>query len=162
MATKKKSKPAKKAAQKAKAKPKAKAAKKPTPRSPRSQVLPGMEQVRNAKLDRICEDLSDIRRTINRAAGEEKDLHQQAMRVMVSDKVPTYTQSGIRLTFTEGQPHLSVKLVKEQAVPKKAPKADETGTGQDAGATLEEMTDEPEDTTDVEREFDAENNGDDE
>lgn len=150
--SKKKSKPvkdAKKSAPKKKAAPKAKASKRVTAR-PRSQVLPGMEQIRNTKLDRICEGLSEVRADMARCDGEEKDLKRQAIKVMGDQKVGSYHFAGIALSLTPGDVKLSVRVQKEQN-----DNAPETGSGQDAGATLDEMTT-PDDERLVEQDEDAE------
>lgn len=125
---------AKKAAKKkATPKPKAKAAKTPRTKTPRSQTLPGMEQVTNRTLNRICEAISDVRGELNRARGEEKDLQNQAVRVMTTDKVTAYRFSGVELVLVPGDVHLRVRLTKATANA-------EPGSGQDAAITLDGMT----------------------
>ena len=143
MATKKKS--AKKAKPiKAKAAPKksapktAKPAKKRTA-SPRSQVLPGMEQVRNRSLDHICEELSDVRREINELNGQEDSLASQAMKIMERDKVPAYRHHGIELGLQTGATKLRIRVLKDKTESSGAAKQD-TGSGQDAGEIAEALT----------------------
>lgn len=110
---------AKKAAPKKAAKvtkPKAKATKaRPRISSPRSQTLPGMEQVTNRALNRVCEHISDVRREMNRARGEEKDLMNQAVTVMTDSKVSVYRFSGVELLLVPGDVHLRVRTLKEGA-----------------------------------------------
>lgn len=136
MATKKKSKPAKKAAPKKKAK----AAPKPArtrSQSPHSQVLPGMEQVTNRSLNRICEAIADVRADLNRIRGEEKELINQATTVMSDTKTSAYRFSGVELVLVPGDVHLRVRLLKNGgAEPAKA-----EGSGQDAGEIAESLTD---------------------
>ena len=138
-----KKKPAPKKAAKAKSKPAQKAAKKsaPRPKSPRAVPLPGMEQVRNRTLDRICEGIGDVRGDLNRLRGEEKDLQNQAVRVMSADKVTAYRFAGVELVLVPGDAHLRVRTLKVTANTDGA--EEETGSGQDAAATLDEMTEEP-------------------
>jgi len=150
-----KKKPTKKAAPKksakvVKMKPKAKAAKASKPRaaSPRAQTLPGMEQVRNRTLDRICEHIGDVRGELNRLRADEKDLQGQAVRVMSADKVTAYRFAGVELVLVPGDMHLRVRTLK--ATPANT-NADPTPDGQDAAATLEEMTENDEaDAADLE------------
>ena len=140
----------KKATPKAKSKPapkmKPKAAR-PRSVSPRAQALPGMEQVRNRTLDRICEGIGDVRGDLNRLRGEEKDLQNQAVRVMSADKVTAYRFAGVELVLVPGDAHLRVRTLKVTA----NTDGDETGSGQDAAATLDEMTaDDEADAADLE------------
>lgn len=133
----------KKAAKKAaKAKPKIvkklkpSKAKKAVVRSPRSQVLPGMEQTRNQRLDHICEGISDVRRAINRLKGEELDLERQATVVMSEKSIPAYRQAGVELALVPGEPKLRVRLINESATAKKkAAKAD----ADEPGVTADEI-----------------------
>lgn len=135
----KKAAPKKKAAKVVKMTPKAKTAK-PRAASPRSQVLPGMEQVRNRSLDRVCEAISDVRGDLNRLRGEEKDLQGQAVRVMTESKPPVtvYRFAGVELVLVPGDVHLRVRTLKSDAN-SDAP-AEPAPSGQDAAATLDEMT----------------------
>lgn len=101
----------------------------PRTKSPRAQTLPGMEQVRNRTLDRICEAISDVRGDLNRARAEDKDLQNQAVPVMVRDKVTAYRFSGVELVLVPGDAHLRVRTLKTTA---NTDRAEETGSGQDA------------------------------
>lgn len=144
-----KKKPAKKAASKKSAKVATK--KKPVARasSPRSQVLPGMEQVRNRALDRICEAISDVRADLNRLRGEEKDLQGQAVRVMESGKVTVYRFAGVELVLVPGDVHLRVRTLKT-AANADAPSAP------DDGVTADEIAETPDDERMWEQEQDDE------
>lgn len=146
MSKKKKAAPKKEPAKVVKMPTKAKAAKKATPRerinSPKSVPLPGMEQVTNRALNRICEHISDVRREMNRARGEEKDLMNQAVTVMTDSKQSVYRFSGVELLLVPGDVHLRVRTLKEGAntnAPSKDAPAD------DAGVTADETeeADEP-------------------
>lgn len=119
------------AKKKAKAAPKKKSA--PRIKSPKSQVLPGMEQVTNRALNRICEHISDVRREMNRARGEEKDLMNQAVTVMTDSKVSVYRFSGVELLLVPGDVHLRVRTLKEGANTN-APKVVD-----DSGVTADEI-----------------------
>jgi hypothetical protein len=114
-----------------------KQAKRPT--SPRSQVLPGMEQVRNRSLDRICEGISDTRADLNKCRGEEKELVNQAVKVMTTQKVTAYRFSGVELVLVPGDVHLRVRTLKTGANSDPSPQ----------DATTDDMTEEPEDVEDV-------------
>lgn len=141
-----KKKAAKKAAPKKKptavhAKPKSKAVKAIKKNAaPRSQVLPGMEQVRNAKLDGICEEISEGRETSNTLATAEKTLKKQAAREMEAKGIPAYRQAGVEIKFAPGEPTLSVRLIKESTT-KKRETTTETGSGQDSKEIAEKLTD---------------------
>ena len=123
--------------------------KKPAPKkktAPKAKNQPGMEQVRNRTLDRICEAIGDVRNDLNRLRGEEKDLQNQAVRVMTADKVTAYRFAGVELVLVPGDAHLRVRTLKVTANAEP-----ETGTGQDAAATLDEMTvDDEADAADLE------------
>lgn len=141
MAKKKTKKPApkKKPAKAIKHTPKKAAKKVMRSASPRSQVLPGMEQVRNRSLDRICEGISDTRADKNRLIAEEKDLMNQAVTVMQKDTVSVYRYHGVELLLVPGDVHLRVRTVKEKANADAAPaKPDE------ASVTADEIEEEPE------------------
>ncbi len=107
--------------------------------SPRSQVLPGMEQVRNRALDRICENISDVRADLNRARAEDKDLQGQAVRVMssASPAITAYRFAGVELVLVPGDAHLRVRTLKVQA--NTDGPAEETGPATDAGITEDEI-----------------------
>lgn len=107
--------------------------------SPRSQTLPGMEQVRNKDLDRICEEISDAQRDINKLESEVEEFHSEAQDTMERDKVTTYRNSGVELALVTGGTKLRVRLLKDKTE-KSSTSAATPGSGQDAGATLDEMT----------------------
>ena len=116
-----------------------KKAPKPRTQSPRSQVLPGMEQVRNKTLDRICEAMSDVRGDMNRCRGEEKDLQGQAVREM-NGKVTAYRHAGVELVLVPGDVHLRVRTLKVQANADAAPSKPD-----DTGVTADEIAETPDD-----------------
>ncbi len=138
----KKSKPVK-----AKAAPKkaTKAAKAKRASSPRSQVLPGMEQVRNRVLDRICEEISDVRDILNGARKDDKDLQNQAVSVMSESKTTVYRHAGVELALIPGDVHVRVRTLKVTA------NADGPAEGQDPSAIGNALTKDIELTQDDER-----------
>lgn len=107
---------AKKKAAKKKASPKKSAPKrKPAKKAgPRSQPLPGMEHVRNRKLDNICEAIGEERERMNQAKVEEKGLIQGALQEMRQANVSVYRHSGVELARVPGAEKLRVRLTKEQ------------------------------------------------
>lgn len=118
--------------------PKGKAAKK-TQRGPRSQVLPGMEQVRNRALDRICESIADERAQKNQLIQDEKDYQREAVKVMQRDKVTAYRFAGVEMVLVPGDVKLRVRTIKAQNADGAEPE-DETGSGQDAGEIADALT----------------------
>jgi hypothetical protein len=93
--------------------PKAKKASKPRAKGPRSQALPGMGQVRNSKLDNICEGIAEERAASNAANQEEKQLTSTALQVMQASKVTAYRHAGVELSRVPGAEKLRVRLTKE-------------------------------------------------
>jgi hypothetical protein len=86
----------------------------PARRSPRSQVLPGMEQVRSKPLDNLCEGLADVRAAINSNKQEESGLIQSALQTMVRRNIQVYKHGGIELARVPGAEKLRVRVIKEQ------------------------------------------------
>lgn len=85
------------------------------PKGPRSQALPGMGagEVRNTKLDNICEGIAEERAAKNAADLEEKQLTSTALQVMQSSKVSAYRHAGVELARVPGAEKLRVRLTKE-------------------------------------------------
>ena len=81
---------------------------------PRSQTLPGLEQVRNGKLDNLCEGIADVRATMNEAKQEEKGLIAATLQAMVAKGVTVYKHGGVELARVPGAESLRVRLVKAQ------------------------------------------------
>lgn len=106
--TKKVLKPAKRA--KAMKAPKAKKTRKVT----RQHALPGMGQVRNAKLDKFCENIGEARARKNEAILDEEGDSQAALRAMQSADITHYTHAGVELILRRGADKLSVKLLKDK------------------------------------------------
>lgn len=83
--------------------------------APRSQVLPGMEQVRDRTLDQCCEDIGAARDTMNAAKLDEKAAIQRAIKRMLLSPTKTraYRHGGVELALVEGVDKLRVRLTKE-------------------------------------------------
>lgn len=107
----------------------AKQGKKPTPKKgkparkkgPRSQPLPGMEQVRNVRLDHYCESIGESREKTNALRREEKNDLQGALRVMHDRNVVVYRHAGVELVRIPGEEKLRVRTTKEDASDISAP-----------------------------------------
>jgi hypothetical protein len=113
---------------------------KPDRPKPRSQPLPGLEQVRNGKLDNLCEAIADVRGTMNTAKQEEIGFVRAALQAMVAKGVTVYKHGGVELARVPGAEKLRVRLVKEQG---------------DADAEDLEDATEPDDDVDDEDEVEA-------
>lgn len=104
---------------KKKAKAKPKAAKKKTPARTRKPVrqppLPGTEQLRNKRLDQLCESIGDGRETKNKLIVEEKADLQAALREMHDRNINAYRHAGVELYRIGGEEKLRVRLTKEDA-----------------------------------------------
>ena len=83
-------------------------------RRPRSQILPGMEQVRSKALDNICEAIGDVRETMNAAKKEESGFVLSALQQMQRTSVTVYKHAGVELALVPGAEKLRVRLVKEE------------------------------------------------
>lgn len=107
---------------------------KPKP-GPRSQPLPGMEQIVNQRLNNLCEAIAERR---EREAGDRQDDagdKQAALNEMMRTGTQTYHHAGVLLVRVPGQEKLSVRKTKEDASAESGPLADEGGdeTGQGEG-----------------------------
>ena len=80
---------------------------------PRSQTLPGMEQVRRGALDNICEGIHDCRQQKNAALVEEGRLDVSALQFMVREQIVVYRHAGIELARIPGAEKLRVRVTKE-------------------------------------------------
>lgn len=111
------------------AKPRAKAAKPKTRRArqPRAQALPGMEQVRNARLDRLCESIGDARDSINNLRTEEGADQQAALREMHDKSIETYRHAGILLVRVPGEEKILVKKSRTEVATDSSTPAPEGG-----------------------------------
>ena len=106
-------------------------------KSPRSQTLPGLEQVRNRILDNACEGIHDTRRDMAQSRQEETSLLQSALREMQGKGVTVYRHSGVELALVPGDVHLRVRTVKEKANSNRAAEVDPSE--KEEGVTREEI-----------------------
>ena len=79
----------------------------------RSQVLPGMEQTRDRRLDNLCESIGEHRGLMNKARVEEQGDIAAALQHMVKKNVSVYKHGGIELARVPGAEKLRVRLTKE-------------------------------------------------
>jgi hypothetical protein len=84
-------------------------------RGPRSQVLPGMSQVRNSRLDAYCEAIGEDRQTLASAKADEQGSIQGALKEMKGKQLSTYKHAGVELAFVPGADKLRVRLTKAQS-----------------------------------------------
>lgn len=95
----------------------------------RSQVLPGMDQVRDRRLDNLCESIAEHRGAMNKARVEEQSDIAAALQHMVKKGHQVYKHGGIELARVPGAERLRVRLTKEQG----DADADDLETGEDEG-----------------------------
>lgn len=87
----------------------------PPKRSPRSEVLPGLEPVRSKPLDNICEAIGDCRTQMNTAATEEERLRSNALQHMQKRNITVHRHAGVELVRVPGGGEkLRVRLTKEE------------------------------------------------
>jgi hypothetical protein len=111
--------PKKKAAPARKAKPAFRGAdsrKAARPKGPRSQALPGMAQVRDAKLDQICEDIGEGLDQINDGTEQVNDGKAAAIARLHARGLSGYRHAGVRLSLVPGAEKVSVKREKDREV----------------------------------------------
>jgi hypothetical protein len=110
-------------------------------RSPRAQPLPGMEQVRDVQLDRICESIGETRDTMNKLRSDEAGDERAALLRMRTRSLTSYRHAGVELARVPGEEKLRVRTSRTSATAE----TDEAGEpGEEAGGeggpveTLEE------------------------
>lgn len=72
-----------------------------------------MEQVRNVKLDNLCEAIAETRTNINDLKQTEAGNEQAALKVMQQYQVSSYKHGGVQLVRVPGDEKLSVRLSKD-------------------------------------------------
>lgn len=87
----------------------------PKKKGPRSQVLPGMERVRDAKLDRFCEDAGDGLVAIGAGTSAVDDAKRAALQRMRDRGMSSYVHAGVRFTLKPGVDAISVKREKDKS-----------------------------------------------
>jgi hypothetical protein len=80
--------------------------------SARQKPLPGMGQVRHAKLDDLCMSIGDAREQKNQATMDEEAGKQAALEYMATAGVSVYKHGGIELVRVPGHDALRVRLAK--------------------------------------------------
>lgn len=85
-------------------------------RSARSQTLPGMAQVRDAKLDEICESIGDGLDQINQGTEDVNDGKSAALARLHARGLQAYRHAGVRVTLVPGAEKVSVKREKDREV----------------------------------------------
>lgn len=85
-------------------------------KGPRSQALPGMAQVRDAKLDQICEDIGEGLDQINLGTESVDDGKAAAISRLHSRGLSSYRHAGVRLSLVPGAEKVSVKREKDREV----------------------------------------------
>ena len=85
----------------------------PKKRGARSQALPGMDQVRDQRLDNLCAAIPEPRRVMNRARVEEQGDVAAALQHMVKKGTSVYKHGGVELARVPGAEKLRVRLTKE-------------------------------------------------
>lgn len=139
-----KRKAAKKTAAK-KAAPKAKAAKAPKakkPRAPKNEQLELIKGVRYADLDRLCRQIGENRDEINDLKATGTSFEQSALRSMRVHDVTGYNYAGVTLVRNQGDETLTVKRDRKKNASEGsgALNQPEQGTGQEAGAISDALT----------------------
>lgn len=119
-----------------------KSKKKGKAKAPRSQVLPGMEQVRNRNLDRLCESIGEARESLNVLRAEEKTDLGRALREMHENDVIVYRHAGVELVRIPGEEKIRVRTTKEKAS-EVTPAPEASDEAPDAGGEDKEAAEEP-------------------
>jgi hypothetical protein len=86
------------------------------PKGPRSQALPGMAQVRDAKLDQICEDIGEGLDQINDGTDQVNDGKAAAIARLHARNLSGYRHAGVRLALVPGAEKVSVKRERDREV----------------------------------------------
>lgn len=99
----------------------------------RQTALPGMGQVRNGKLDKLCENIGEARERKNMAVTDEEGDSQLALRVMQTGNIEHYTHAGVELIRRHGADKLSIKLLKDKTAEGRTPEDAAADLAGDAG-----------------------------
>lgn len=105
--------------------PTRKPAAKRAPPGPRSQMLPGMEHVRDQTLDRLCESVGEGRDAMAQLRENEAGDLQAALTRMRARNLHTYQHAGVEMARVPGEEKLRVRATKDKATAA----VDEGGTG---------------------------------
>lgn len=84
-------------------------------RQPAARALPGMEQVRDATLDKLCRRIGDDGAAMNELRTNVEANKQAALDHMLANKVKSYHHHGVELLVRGGTAKLSVRPYKGEA-----------------------------------------------
>lgn len=84
-------------------------------RQPAAAALPGMEQVRDTTLDRLCRRIGDNGAAMNELRQNVEANKQAALDHMLAQKVKSYHHHGVELLVRGGTAKLSVRPYKGEA-----------------------------------------------
>src|SRR5262245_25683946 len=104
---------------------------------PAQGVMPGMEAIRDATLDRLCEDIGGYRDQMSRLRADESADKLLALDRMAERKFQIYKHAKIELALIPGDMKLRVRQIKEETTP--VPPSD---AGQAVGEGVEAEGDE--------------------
>lgn len=76
-------------------------------------MLPGHEQVRNERLDALCEEIGDARADMNKARATEGEALQDALSEMHRAGVTVYRHAKIELARIPGGEKIRARTVKD-------------------------------------------------
>lgn len=82
--------------------------------SPRSQTLPGFDQVRSRALDNLCEAIGDVRATMSAAKLEEAGLLKSTLQAMQRADIALYRHARVELARVPGAEKVRVRVTKEE------------------------------------------------
>jgi hypothetical protein len=110
------------------------------PKGPRSQTLPGMSQVRDARLDQICEDIGEGLDQINAGTETVDDGKAAALVRLHARGLSGYRHAGVRLSLVPGAEKVSAKREKDHEITLgepagPTPQADQAPGSPEPGAT---------------------------
>ena len=83
--------------------------------TPRSQALPGFEGVRHARLDRLCEGISEVRAIINGNDAIDAEKCRLALEYMHANNIKSYRFANVEMARVPGAEKLRVRTSKEKA-----------------------------------------------
>ena len=87
---------------------------KKTARSPRSQPLPGMEQVTDQKMNVLCDDAGDGLEKIEDGKKDVETARADAHTRMTELGIHSYKHAGLKFTRSSGVETVTVKRIKEK------------------------------------------------
>lgn len=85
-------------------------------KGPRSQSLPGMSQIRDAKMDEICESIGEGLDGINQSTDQVDEGKSAAMQRLHAKGLSSYRHAGVRVSLIPGADKISVKREKDREI----------------------------------------------